>query len=235
MLSLIPLLATLAAAALLALGVRPQRQIRPWLRWTLVAALAGSELVEQIWPLVDHDWVLAQTMPVQLSDLATVLAVVALAWPRWHMGNVLTYFWGLAAGCLGLAFPAIGAVYPSPLYFAFYVDHGALLTTGLMIAAAGGLRIGWRAIMFAWGATMMAAIVAGTANLLTGGDYMFLRVSPPTWSPLMVMGPWPWYVAVAWGLCPLLFFLFALPWWLGKLRPPLQPLPWHRAAERPSR
>lgn len=228
MLSAIPLVATLAAASLLSLAAR--RSAHPWLvaRWALVAALVGSELVEQIWPVLRHDWILSNTLPVQLSDLATVLTIASLARPKWRHIGALAYFWGVAAGCLGLAFPAIGAAYPSPLYFAFYVDHGALLTAGLVIAATGRLGIGWRAILFSWVATMAAAVIAGTANLLTGGDYMFLRSPPSTWSPLLVMGPWPWYVLVAWLLCPLLFMLLALPWWWGRLKPIVPPLAWQR-------
>ena len=228
MLSAVPLLATLAAASVMVFAAT--RSPRRWGvgRWALVAALAGSEAVEQIWPLLRHDWILSNTLPVQLSDLATGLTVAALVWPERRPLGALAYFWGVAAGCLGLAFPAIGATYPSPLYFAFYIDHGALLTAGLVIAATGRLGIGWREILLAWVATMSAAVVAGTANLLTGGDYMFLRAPPSTWSPLLVMGPWPWYVLVAWGFCPLLLSLLALPWWWGRLKLIVPPLGWQR-------
>jgi hypothetical integral membrane protein (TIGR02206 family) len=43
-------------------------------------------------------------------------------------------------------------------------------------------------------ATATFAVVAGLADLLTGGNYMFLREKPEAASLLDVMGPWPWYI-----------------------------------------
>ena len=41
------------------------------------------------------------------------------------------------------------------------------------------------------------AAVAGTANLITGGNYMYLRAKPSQASLLDQMGPWPLYIATA--------------------------------------
>jgi len=44
---------------------------------------------------------------------------------------------------------------------------------------------------------------------------MFLRHPPVTWSPLLLMGAWPWYVLTAWALTPIVFLLLVIA-----VRPP---------------
>jgi uncharacterized membrane protein YwaF len=57
-----------------------------------------------------------------------------------------------------------------------------------------------------FGATLAVAAVAAVADLVTGGNYMYLRSKPVHSSLLNLMGPWPWYIvgAAALGLALLL-------------------------------
>ena len=212
LLALTPLAATGCAAAALAVGVRRWGHIPFPLAMLLAAALAGSELVVLLWPAVAHTWTAANSLPFQLSDIATGVSILALLRPRpgWRE---LAYLWGVSAGLLGLSFPAIGATFPSPLYFAFYVDHGTLVTVGILMGVGGQLHLGWRAVAGSWVATTALAGIAGVVNLATGGDYMFLRQPPGNWNPLLIMGPGHWYILTAWVLCPLVFSLLAVPVW----------------------
>jgi len=43
--------------------------------------------------------------------------------------------------------------------------------------------------------TLAFAAAVGIADLVTGGNYMYLRTRPVHNSLLSVMGPWPWYIA----------------------------------------
>ena len=65
------------------------------------------------------------------------------------------------------------------------------------------------AVWRVFGATLAVAAAAGTANLLTGGNYMWLREKPDEGSLLDFMGPWPWYIVSAAVLGLLLFTLLA--------------------------
>ena len=71
--------------------------------------------------------------------------------------------------------------------------------------------------MFA--ATVLVAAAAGVANLLTGGNYMWLREKPEAGSLLDLMGPWPWYILGAAVLALLLFALLAAPFRPRSARP----------------
>ncbi len=167
-----------------------------------------------MWPVVAGSWAASSSLPLQVSDVATMLMIGALAWPRDRRLAGLAYLLAVPSSLLALAFPAPGAIPPSPLYYAFWVDHASLLAAATVIAAGPPvLNIGWVRVAWAWLVTAALAAVDGAVNLLTGGDYMFLRRPPAGWSPLRIMGPWPAYVFVALLVCPLVFAAVSLPVW----------------------
>jgi hypothetical integral membrane protein (TIGR02206 family) len=205
-----PLAVTVVAAATAVVALRGRSPGRT-LGSVILVALLGSELTVLLWPVEVHTWSAATTLPLQLSDVATLVAVVSLAAPRLRWVRELTYLWSVPAGLLGLAFPAIGASAPSPLFYAFYVDHGTLLFYGALLGFDRSLQLTVGSALRAMMATVLWGLIAGFANLATGGDYMFVRRPPPTWSPLLLMGPWPWYVFSAAGVAAITFMGLTWP------------------------
>lgn len=159
------------------------------------AAWAGEYLADVILGI----WSVKYDLPLQLTDAVSVVSVLAL----WTLARgspqprlvELVYFWGLTASLQAVLTPDLGQNFPSVFYFTYFGYHiGAIvaalvLVFGLRLYPARGAV--WRvyAITLAWTA------LAGAGDLITGGNYMYLRDKPVHSSLLNVMGRWPWYIA----------------------------------------
>jgi uncharacterized membrane protein YwaF len=58
--------------------------------------------------------------------------------------------------------------------------------------------------------TLALAAIVGLADILTGGNYMYLRSKPAHSSLLNLMGPWPWYLASTGLLALAMLFVLQL-------------------------
>jgi uncharacterized membrane protein YwaF len=58
-------------------------------------------------------------------------------------------------------------------------------------------------------AALAGAAIAGLADVITGGNYMYLRSKPVHNSLLSVMGPWPWYIVAGVGVALIMLLLVA--------------------------
>jgi hypothetical integral membrane protein (TIGR02206 family) len=205
---------SVAGAAVLAWVGRRSPSAASELRLALAGLLAVSEATLLLWPLFTRSWTVSSTLPLQLSDFATVLMIGALVGSHGSRLAGVAYLLAVPSALLALAFPAPGAAPPSPLYYAFWVDHASLLAGAVVIGTSRpGPRLGWGIVVWAWLATAALAAVDGVVNQATGGDYMFLRRPPAGWNPLRIMGPWPLYVLVAFVICPVILALVELPVW----------------------
>jgi hypothetical integral membrane protein (TIGR02206 family) len=190
----------------LAIGVAVKGLIRP----RALAMLAGGAfVVEYASNALDGTWDWGFNLPLHLSDVVAMLTPIAL-WTRRPLLVEILYFWALTASLQAVLTPDLNQTFPSVFYFTYFVTHcGAVVAACLLVF---GLRTPLRpgAIRRAFGATLVMAAVAGTANVITGGNYMYLRAKPTQASLLDYMGPWPLYIASAAALALVLFALLAL-------------------------
>jgi hypothetical integral membrane protein (TIGR02206 family) len=150
-------------------------------------------------------------LPLHLTDVVTVVSVLAL-WTARPLLVELTWFWALTASLQAVLTPDLGSAdFPELLYWTFFITHAGAVVAALVLVV--GRRITPRpgAVRRAFVATLAVAAAAATADLLTGGNYMWLREKPEAGSLLDFMGPWPWYIVSAAVLALLLFALLALP------------------------
>ena len=125
----------------------------------------------------------------------------------------LTYFLGPGGHRPGPCDPDIQQHFPDPAYFRFYIGHGGVLVAAVFLVV--GRRI-WpqpAAPVRVFLATIVFTAIAGLADILTAGNYKFLREKPRARSLLNFLGPWPWYIAS--GLLLAILFLIVLnaPFW----------------------
>ena len=197
-------LAVLAVASVWAARSRPGRWLEVFTRLLALAILAGW-VGEYVADGVEGTWSAQYGLPLQLTDAVSATAILAL-WTRRALLVELTYFWAMTASLQAILTPDLGQSFPSVYYFTYFTYHvGAVVAACLLV-------FGWRlyprrlAAWRAFAATLCFAAIAGIGDVITGGNYMYLRSKPAHNSLLSVMGPWPWYIvsAAAVGLAMLL-------------------------------
>jgi hypothetical integral membrane protein (TIGR02206 family) len=189
-------LATLVAAASLAILV-PRHHPGPWVKWAawaLAAAILVGWVGEYIAEAVVGTWTLRYSLPLQLTDAVSMAAIIALVTRRLLFVE-LVYFWAFSASLQAALTPDLGFTFPSVFYFTYFLYHvGAIVAACLLVF---GCRLYPRrgAIWRVYLLTLAFAAISGLGDVITGGNYMYLRNKPVHNSLLNEMGPWPLYIA----------------------------------------
>jgi hypothetical integral membrane protein (TIGR02206 family) len=194
-LAALAVLVAASCASIVAARRRPGPWTTAWARVLALAILAGWA-GEYIADAAEGIWSAQYTLPLQLTDAVSGCAIVAL-WTRRMLLVELTYFWSITASLQATITPDLGQNFPSVFYFTYFTYHiGAVVAAGLLVF---GLRLypRSRAAWRVFGLTLCWAAVAGIGDVITGGNYMYLRTKPEHHSLLNVLGPWPWYIASA--------------------------------------
>jgi hypothetical integral membrane protein (TIGR02206 family) len=184
--------------------------------WTVVACrilavvILGNEAAWWIWLGEHGTWSASYALPFQLCDVAGVVSAAAL-WTRQPLLVELTYFWGLAGTANGLVTPDVSDHFPTFGFMQYFIAHGTIVAAALLLVV--GLRLAPRpgAVLRVFGLTFALMVLDAAVNLVTDGNYMYLRHTPGAHSLLDVLGPWPWYIVGAAGLALAIFFVLDLP------------------------
>jgi len=191
---LVPLAVLVVVAVLLCVAAR--RAPGSWIG--AVAAIMAltivvAELSWQPYTLANHAWSLGASLPVQLCDVGGFVAAAALLWRQLFLVEV-AYFWGLGGTLQALLTPDLKDHFPSFPYLQFYVTHDLVVLAALLLVIGLGLQPRAGAVRRIFLLTLAFAALAGSIDLVTGGNYMYLRQVPAGGSLLNLMGPWPWYI-----------------------------------------
>ena len=216
-------LSTLAVIAIAIAALVTLARLRPG-RWTVVAArtLALLILINEcgwwVWLAGQHTWSASYALPLQLCDVVAFVAAAALWFPHPLLVE-LTYFWGLAGTANALISPDLQDHFPSYLFLQYFIAHGAIVAAALFLVIGLGIAPRRGAVPRIVGLTLALAAVDAVANLVTGGNYMYLRHTPEVANLLDLMGPWPWYIVAASGLAVVIFLCLDLPFAMNSRRP----------------
>ncbi|MBK1854392.1 TIGR02206 family membrane protein [Verrucomicrobiaceae bacterium 5K15] len=159
---------------------------------------------------VDDSYQLDSHLPFHLCDVAAIICGFALT-TRKPLLCELAYFWGLAGTLQGLLTPNLGHDFPSPIFITFFLMHGVIVITALLLP----LGLGWRpregAVRRVFLGVLVYAAFAFAINALLDTNFGFLMHKPEQASLLDVMGAWPWYVICLIVVAGILFYLLSLP------------------------
>jgi hypothetical integral membrane protein (TIGR02206 family) len=170
-------------------------------RWTGIVAVITAALIvlaELSWQpyvLAHHSWSVAFSLPVQLCDVGGFVAAAALLWRQLLLVEV-AYFWGLGGTVQALLTPDLHDRFPSFPYLQFYATHDLVVLAALFLVIGLNLQPRRGAVRRIFLLTLGFAAVVGLIDLVTGGNYLYLRRVPAQGSLLSVMGPWPWYIVI---------------------------------------
>ncbi len=192
----------LAALLTLVVGVAAsvwgaRRHPGRWMRWfsiALAALIFAGWIGEYVADVILGTWSVRYTLPLQLTDAVSAVSIAALLTRR-QMLVELTYFWSYTASLQAVLTPDLAQNFPSVFYFTYFIYHvGAIVAASFLVF---GCRLYPRrgAVWRVFWITIGWTAIAGTADVVTGGNYMYLASKPAHNSLLSLMGPWPWYIA----------------------------------------
>lgn len=182
----------------------------------LVARGFALVLVAAVLPLqvLDHlpgNFQLGVSLPLQLCDLAALVAVIA-PWTRNHTAICVTYLWGLLLTPQALVTPALAADFPDPRFVVFWAMHILVVWAAVFLTFGLGHRPDWSGYRRTVALTATWMLVLYPLNLLLGTNYGFVNGKPGTGSLLDLLGPWPVYLAVEVVIVALVWALMTWPW-----------------------
>jgi hypothetical integral membrane protein (TIGR02206 family) len=206
------LLLVLGVAAIVWFGRRERGSVRAErIGRVMAAAVLAVTVPLQVLYFTPGYWDLQKTLPLQLCDLASAVAVYAL-WTRRRWAAAVTYFWGLTLTSQAIVTPDLGADFPDPVFVLFWAMHLLVVWAAVFLVWALGLGPDWRRYRVAVAITAVWALTVYVFNVAVGTNYGYLNAKPAAASALDLLGPWPWYVVNEIVVIAAFWALITWPW-----------------------
>ena len=167
------------------------------------------ELIFQIQSILNKEWMLIKTLPLEISYLTSFAIPIYLYMPSKILQSWIYYIgiWSAAAAFLNTIM--MGAE-PWHVLLRYYGHHGTLLYFGISIYISG-----YRPTLKDYYNTakimLLIIFIIGLINKIIGSNYMFTRFKPPGMNLTLLMADWPYYfiIIVSIGLvfCYLLYLI----------------------------
>ena len=167
------------------------------------------ELIFQIQSVLNKEWMLIKTLPLEISYLTIFAIPIYLFMPSRILQSWIYYIgiWSAAAAFLNTIM--MGAE-PWHVLLRYYGHHGTLLYFGISIYISG-----YRPTLNDYYNTakimLLIIFIIGLINMIIGSNYMFTRFKPAGMNLTLLMADWPYYfiIIVSIGLvfCYLLYLI----------------------------
>ena len=167
------------------------------------------ELIFQIQSVLNKEWMLIKTLPLEISYLTIFAIPIYLFMPSRILQSWIYYIgiWSAEAAFLNTIM--MGAE-PWHVLLRYYGHHGTLLYFGISIYISG-----YRPTLNDYYNTakimLLIIFIIGLINMIIGSNYMFTRFKPTGMNLTLLMADWPYYfiIIVSIGLvfCYLLYLI----------------------------
>jgi hypothetical integral membrane protein (TIGR02206 family) len=156
-------------------------------------------------------------LPLNIADLAGLIAPLALAIKRWPLRAIL-YYWSIAVCIPGLLAPILHLIpLQTDLWF-YSLGRGGIIAAAAYDLAVNRYRPHWRDWTWACLASWLYVGIVSFLDVILDADYGYLRNR-------LLLDPWPQRIFLAMVLVPAVFFVMTLPWVLLGRRPRPAPGP----------
>lgn len=167
----------------------------------MASAIVALWLGYQTYDNVTRGFDLGHSLPLQLCDLAAIVAALEFARPSRRV-HALAWFWGVALSSQALITPDLAGGPATISFWAFWLYHFFIVGAGVYAVAARGFRPQLPDLRFAIALGVAYAAVVFTIDLAFGLNYGYFGRSDPGQPTLIdVLGPWPvrvlWMVVLA--------------------------------------
>lgn len=174
------------------------------------ALLVGVTVPLQVLQLLPDDFTVGGSLPLELCDLAWVVAAYAL-WTGSLRVSQLLYYW-VPLVAQAIITPDVHEAFPEPRWWMFWGMHFLSLWAVAFLTFGLRRRPSWPGYRFALLVTAAWAGLAMAINALIGTDYGYLNRKPEVSSLLDLLGPWPAYVVLEVLVVAAVWALMTWPW-----------------------
>ncbi|MGG0237252.1 TIGR02206 family membrane protein [Bacillus rhizoplanae] len=185
-------------------------------RFSLAFLLLAFEVLNHLWLVYENAWSPKTALPLQLSDLAVILAIVMLLTRSFRLFQFM-YFAGLASSIQAIITPDLGKFsFPHFRYIEFFVSHGGVVIACLFMVVVCKYR---PTIPSMWVTILIVNLYAACVFFLDkwlGANYLYIMKKPKSASLLDYLGPWPWYLLSMELMMIVSFYLLYSPFWLTR-------------------
>ncbi|WP_217702515.1 TIGR02206 family membrane protein [Nocardioides guangzhouensis] len=165
----------------------------------------------QLVDLLPGQYSFRSSLPLQLCDLAWIVATLAL-WTHHRYVVALTYYWGLVLTTQALITPSLTTGFPSPKFIAFWGSHILIVWAAIFLVFGLGLAPRWRDYATTVATTAAWAVTVYVFNVAASTNYGYLNAKPASASLLDFLGPWPTYVVAEIAIIATVWALMTWPW-----------------------
>jgi hypothetical integral membrane protein (TIGR02206 family) len=215
------LVTLIGIAALAALVILIARRVRSAERLSAIDIMLGAGALA-VWILQDGSKLLpanfhvATTLPIEVCDLAALIAPLALLLRRRWL-YALLYFWGIGLSSQGLFTPELHDGPASLHFWLFFFRHGAIVGGGVYVILVHDFRPTWRDWRIATLAGLAYIALVLPLDILLSANYGYVgNAKPDTASLIDYFGPWPWRVLAMAVIATVIFTMLELPWALAR-------------------
>jgi hypothetical integral membrane protein (TIGR02206 family) len=208
-------------------SVKERRLRHTWAFFVLLVALGHNAYY---WV---YEWSLQEGLPLQLCDLAIIVAALAM-FTNSRPLRTLLYFWGIGLSTQAFFTPTLQFGIGHVKYWFFWMGHTCIVGSAVYDIVVGRYRPSLRDLGVGVGMTLAYLVVVLIANevipLSDAGrpaNYGYVgRITPQNPTIIDKLGPWPQRVFILGGIVMVDFLLLWGIWPIGrKLTGRADPLP----------